>query len=81
MSSLVQIDNKKKDILLLEQQNKFYLRLHYDEVTSYILLNSVEIYKFKGKDSAINAALLCLDNVSKTFLVGNMKKTGFYAHF
>ena len=81
MSSLVQIDNKKKDILLLEQQNKFYLRLHYDEVTSYILLNSVEIYKFKGKDSEINAALLCLDNVSKTLLVGNMKKTGFYAHF
>ena len=77
----MQIDNKKKDILLLEQQNKFYLRLHYDEVTSYILLNSVEIYKFKGKDSEINAALLCLDNVSKTLLVGNMKKTGFYAHF
>ena len=77
----MQIDNKKKDILLLEQQNKFYLRLHYDEVTSYILLNSVEIYKFKGKDSEINAALLCLDNVSKTFLVGNMKKTGFYTHF
>ena len=81
MSSLVQIDNKKKDILLLEQQNKFYLRLHYNEVTSYILLNSVEIYKFKGKDSEINATLLCLGNVSKTFLVGNMKKTGFYAHF
>ena len=49
MSSLVQIDNKKKDILLLEQQNKFYLRLRYNEVTSYILLNSVEITNSKEK--------------------------------
>ena len=49
MSSLVQIDNKKKDILLLEQQNKFYLRLRYNEVTSYILLNSIEITNSKEK--------------------------------
>ena len=49
MSSLVQIDNKKKDILLLEQQNKFFLRLRYNEVTSYILLNSVEITNSKEK--------------------------------
>ena len=45
----MQIDNKKKDILLLEQQNKFFLRLRYNEVTSYILLNSVEITNSKEK--------------------------------
>ena len=45
---------------------------------SYILVNSVEIYKFKAKDSEINRPLLCLGNVSKDFLVDNMKQTGLY---
>ena len=33
-----------------EQHNKFCLRLHYNEVNSYIFGNSVEIYKFKTTD-------------------------------
>ena len=41
-----------------------------------MLVKGVEIYKFKAKDSEINAAVLCLDNASKDFLGNNMKKTG-----
>ena len=44
-------------------------------VNSYIFVNGVEIYKSKIKDSDINAAPLCLGNVSKDFSVNNMKKT------
>ena len=32
---------------------------------------------FKAKDSEIVASPLCLGNISKVCLVGNMKKTGF----
>ena len=46
-------------------KNKFHLSLHYDVVNSYIFVNDVEIYKFKTKDSEINAVVLCLGNVSK----------------
>ena len=34
---------------------------------SYLFVNGLEIYKFKAKDSEINASLLCLGNVLKTF--------------
>ena len=43
---------------------------------SYIFFNDVELYKFEAKDSEINAAPLCLGNVSKKNLVNNLKKTG-----
>ena len=43
-----------------------------------MLVNGVEIYKFKAKDSEINRPLLCLGNVSKDFLVDNMNHTGLY---
>ena len=32
---------------------------------------------FKAKDSEIVASPLCLGNISKVCLVGNMRKTGF----
>ena len=43
---------------------------------SYIFVNGVEIYKFKAKDSEIDAAPLCLGNVLKDFSADNMKKIG-----
>ena len=49
-------------------------------VNSYIFVNVVEIHKFKAKDSEINAAQLCLLNVSKDFSVDNMKKTGSHGY-
>ena len=88
MSSSMHTKKKKKDILILdkgpiqgldhialtaekeysinfnEQQKKFCLSLYYN----------VEIYKFKTNDSEINAASLCLGNVSKDFSADNMKE-------
>ena len=42
-----------------------------------IVVNGVEIYKFKAKDSEIAATPLCLGSTSKEFSVDNMKKNGF----
>ena len=47
---------------------------------SYILVEGLEIDKFQANDSEINAAPLCLDNVSKDFSVYNLKKTGLYVY-
>ena len=56
------------------------MSLHYNEANGYIFVNGLEIYKFKAKNSEINAAPLCLGNVSKDFSVDNMKKTGLYGY-
>ena len=48
--------------------------LHYNGRTSYLFFNGTEIYKFKAKDSNIVSAPLCLGNISKDWLVDNMKK-------
>ena len=71
---------KEYSINFTEQQKKFCLSLHYDGVNSYIFVNGVEIYKFKAKDSEINAAPLCLGNVSTDFSADNMKRTGLYEY-
>ena len=49
-------------------------------MNSYIFVNVAEVYKFKGKDSEINAAPLSLENVSKDYLDGNTKNTGLYGY-
>ena len=49
-------------------------------MNSYLFLNGVEIYKFKAKDSEINAASLFLGNVLKDFFVNNTKKTGLHGY-
>ena len=71
---------KKYAINFSEQQNTFCLSLHYDGENSYLIVNSLEINKFKAKDSEINAFPLCLGNVSTDFLVDDMKKTGLYGY-
>ena len=52
----------------------------YDGTNSYLFVNFVEIHKFKSKDCEINAASLCLRNISKDISVDNMKKTGLYGY-
>ena len=52
--------------------------MHYNEENSYIFVNSVEIYKFKAKDSELNAFPLFLGNVSKERSVDDIKKNGLY---
>ena len=65
-------------------KKKFCLSLHYNEGNSYLSVNSTEIIKFKAKDSAIVASLLCLCNISKDWSTDNMKKsrlTGYVYNF
>lgn len=59
---------KEYSINSTELQKKFYVSLHYNRGNSHIFFNSVEIYKFKLKDSEINATLLCFGNVSQICL-------------
>ena len=59
-----------------EKNKKFCLSLHYNGANSYLFVNGTEIYKFKAKDSEIVASPLCLGNISKDWLIDNMKKTG-----
>ena len=59
-----------------ENNKKFCLSLHYNEANSYLLVNSRQIYELKAKDSEIVASLFVNGNISKDWLVDNMKKTG-----
>ena len=69
---------KEYTIEFTEHQKKFCFSLHCNGVNSYLFVNDVEIYKFKTKDSEINAGSLCLGNISKEFLADYMKKNGLY---
>ena len=60
---------------------RFYLRLHYNGVNSYLFVNGTEIYKFKAKDSETFVGPICLGNISKDWSVDNMKRTGFTGYF
>ena len=53
---------------------KSCLNLHYDGANSYLFVNDKEIHKFKANDSKIVATPLCLGNISKDWIVDNMKK-------
>ena len=55
-------------------KKKFCLSLHYNGANSQLFVNAKEIVRFQAKDSAIVAAPLCLGNISKDWLVNNMKK-------
>ena len=61
-----------------QKKNKdFCLSLHYNGVNSYLFVSGTEIHKFKAKDSKIVATPLCLGNISKDWLIDNMKKKNF----
>ena len=48
--------------------------MHYNGANSYLFVNGTEIYKFKAKDSEINAIPLHIGNFD------NMKKNRFYGY-
>ena len=56
---------------------KSCLSLHYNGANSYLFVSDTEFFKFKAKDSKIEAAPLCLGNISKDWSADNMKKAGF----
>ena len=64
-----------------DHNKKFCLSLHYNGTNSYLFVNGKETHKFKAKDSEIVATPLCLRNISKSWTVDNMKKTGLNGVF
>ena len=54
--------------------SKYCLSLHYNGANSYLLVNGVEIIRFKAKDSKIVASPSCLGNISKHWSTDNIKK-------
>ena len=59
---------------MLQWPKRFCLSLHYNGANSYLFVNGTEFYKFKAKDSEIEATPLCLGNISKNWSLENMKK-------
>ena len=50
------------------------MELHYNGANSYLFVNGKEIHELKAKDVEILATPLCLGNVSKGWLIDDMKK-------
>ena len=57
---------------------EIYLSLHYNGANKYWFVNGVKIYKFKANDSEVNAAPLCLSNISKYFSADNITNIRLY---
>ena len=60
--------------LILQWQKNFVYTCIITEQTVICLLMVKKFTNFKAKDSEIVASPLCLGNISKVCLVGNMKK-------
>ena len=71
---------KEYAITFTEQHKKFCLSLHYNGVNSYLIVNGLEIYRFKAKGSEIKSYPLFLGNVWKDFSTDNMEKTELYRY-
>ena len=65
---------KNDSINFTVRKKKFCLSLHYNGANSYLFVNSIEIFKFKAKDSEIAAASIFLVNISKDCSIDNMTK-------
>ena len=70
------MQKKYFSINFTENKKKVCFSLHYNGVNNYLFVNDTEIHKFKTKGSEIVRTPLCLGNMSKDWLVDNMKKNG-----
>ena len=57
-----------------ESGKRFVLRLHYNGGNSFMFVNAVNMCQFKVKDPEIKQYPLCLGNISKDFILNNMKR-------
>ena len=57
-----------------KKKRKCCLSLHFNKENIYLFVNGTKIIKFKSKDLEIFPHPLCLRNISKDWLVDNMKK-------
>ena len=61
-------------LILNNPEKRFLLSLHYNGNNIFLFVNATKVYQFKPKDTEIKDYALCLDNVSKYFIINNMKK-------
>ena len=54
---------------------RFVSNLHCNGSNSFLFVNATKIYQFKARDSEIKNYTLCLGNISKDFIINNMKNT------
>ena len=64
----------KCTINFTQPNKRFVLCLHYYGSSSLLIVNATEIYQFKAKNC--EKIIQCLHNISKTFTINNMEKTG-----
>ena len=72
---------KKYSINFKDHNKNFCLSLHYNGTNSYLFVNGKETHKFKAKDSETVVTPLCLRNISKSWTIDNIKKTGLNGYF
>ena len=63
-------------LILLKNNKKSCLSLHYNGANRYLFVNGTEIIKFKAKDSKIVATPVCLGNISIDWSIDDIKRTG-----
>ena len=56
-----------------ESRKRFVLSMHYNGSNSFLFFDAIKIYQFRAKDLEIKYPL-CLGNISKDFILNNMKK-------
>ena len=61
-------------LILNNPEKRFVLSLHYNGNNIFLFVNATKVYQFKPKDTEIKGYALRLDNVSKDFIINNMKK-------
>ena len=66
----------KYPINFTQSGKRFVVSLHYNGSNSFLFVNATKVYQFKVKNSEIKDYAFCLGNISKTFTINNLKKTG-----
>ena len=54
--------------------------MSYNRGKSYLIVNCIELIKFKSKDFGVITDPLCLGNISKDFSTNDMKNMGLYGN-
>ena len=62
----------KYPINFTEPVKRYVLSLQYNGSNSFLFINAVKVYRFKGKDSDINPYPSCIGNISKDFTLDNI---------
>ena len=61
-------------INFVQLNKRFVLSLDYNGSNSFLFVIAKKMYQFKAKNYEIKHYTLCLGNVSKDFIINNMKK-------